>query len=524
MTAFALAAPGMERLADGVVAHALNSLPEGLLIALCAWMLLRLMSRANAGTRFAVWLVALAGVVGLPMLGGLGTAGRVLSAVPHAEVTVPGIWAVVFVALWIPVACVALARVIAGVWQIHTIRENCNEVEVVSLDPALQEAMRQPGMGQSGTGRRVRLLVSDKAKVPAAIGFKNAAIVLPAWCLREMSAEELLPILIHEMAHLRRRDDWTNLLQKLVRAVLFFHPAVWWIDARLSLEREMACDDAVLAATGNARAYAGSLIGLLERGCARRGWKMAQAAVARAREASLRIARILEGRPASTRVKRRAVGVAAALSLTCCLMLQDAPRLVRFSPNGTSTGMQAAARMHPWEPAISDAESHGARVVPAMFHPRVESRSSLVHRAVARSVARDRMMASSPVPTERVTALKSDLNNAPLVEMARLDEPTPSGRAQRPDVAPTAQMLLVVETAETDYAPADGTQAQGPVPGKAGAQAGAHPVQVQAVEMQAVQVQTVEVVEEDAMGWQVRTYRLVLVVPVAQKGSMQKAI
>ncbi len=519
MTALALGAPGMERLAEGVVAHALNSLPEGLLIALCAWMLLRLMSRANAGTRFAVWLVALAGVVGLPMLGGLGTAGRVLSAVPHAEVTVTGIWAVVFVALWIPVACVALARVIAGVWQIHTIRESCNEVEVVSLDPALQEAMRQPGME-----RRVRLLVSDKAKVPAAIGFKNAAIVLPAWCLREMSAEELLPILIHEMAHLRRRDDWTNLLQKLVRAVLFFHPAVWWIDARLSLEREMACDDAVLAATGNARAYAGSLIGLLERGCARRGWKMAQAAVARAREASLRIARILEGRPASTRVKRRAVGVAAALSLTCCLMLQDAPRLVRFSPNGTSTGMQAAARMHPWEPAITHAESHGARVVPAMFHPRVEGRPSLVHRAVARSVARDRLMASSAVPTERVNALKSDPHSAPPVEMARLDEPTPHDRAQRPDAAPTAQMLLVVETAETDYAPADGTQAQGPIPEKAGAQAGAHPVRVQAVEMQAVQVQTVEVVEEDAMGWQVRTYRLVLMVPVAQEGSMQKAI
>jgi hypothetical protein len=50
------------------VERVVNSLPEGLLIAFCAWLLLRLMGRQNAGTRFAVWLVALAGVVALPLL------------------------------------------------------------------------------------------------------------------------------------------------------------------------------------------------------------------------------------------------------------------------------------------------------------------------------------------------------------------------------------------------------------------------------------------------------------------------
>ena len=246
------------------VGRVLNSLPEGILIALCAWLLLRLMGRQNAGTRYAVWLVALAGVVGLPILSGLGSAQRDLPAlIPHAhpEITLPAFWAAAFFLLWIAIAAAALARVAAGVWQVRQIRRSCGEIPVSVLDPALRELIAE-------NQRPIRLLVSEKARVPAALGFRNPAIVLPSWTLRDLSAEELRPVLIHELAHLRRHDDWTNLLQKTIRAILFFHPAVWWIDARLSLEREMACDDAVVAATGNPRAYAGCLIDLLEKGCA----------------------------------------------------------------------------------------------------------------------------------------------------------------------------------------------------------------------------------------------------------------
>jgi beta-lactamase regulating signal transducer with metallopeptidase domain len=255
----------MTAFAQLAVGRVLNSLPEGILIALCAWLLLRLMGRQNAGTRYAVWLVALAGVVGLPILSGLGSTQHDLSLViPHArpEITLPAFWAAAFFVLWIAVAAVALARVIAGVWQVRQIRRSCAEIPVSELDPVLQELLAE-------NSRPIRLLVSEKARVPAALGFRNPAIVLPAWTLRDLTADELRPILIHELAHLRRHDDWTNLLQKTVRAILFFHPAVWWIDARLSLEREMACDDAVVAATGNPRAYAGCLIDLIEKGCER---------------------------------------------------------------------------------------------------------------------------------------------------------------------------------------------------------------------------------------------------------------
>ena len=72
--------------------------------------------------------------------------------------------------------------------------------------------------------------------MPSALGLWSPVIALPDWAFAELPASELAVILRHEFAHVRRWDDWTNLIQKIVRAVLFFHPAVWWIESRLSVE------------------------------------------------------------------------------------------------------------------------------------------------------------------------------------------------------------------------------------------------------------------------------------------------
>ena len=202
-------------------------------------------------------------------------------------------------AAWAIAASVGLARLVIGLWQVRKIRKSSTEIDVPQLGPAVEEIFQQ-----HRSGRNIRLAVSDSIKVPAAIGFWKPVIVLPAWTLQELAPTELQPILIHELTHLQRCDDWTNLLQKIVRAIFFFHPAIWWIDSKLSLEREMACDDAVLANTGNPRAYASCLIDLLEKSCARRGWTMAQAAVHRAKDLSVRIAQIsTPGGQLNTRMK-----------------------------------------------------------------------------------------------------------------------------------------------------------------------------------------------------------------------------
>jgi beta-lactamase regulating signal transducer with metallopeptidase domain len=484
----------MTSFAQLAVGRVLNSLPEGILIALCAWLLLRLMGRQNAGTRYAVWLVALAGVVGLPILSGLGSARQdspLAIAHAHSEITLPAFWAAALFVLWIAVAAVALARVVAGVWQVRQIRRSCAEIPVSELDPAL--------VGLLAENRRpIRLLVSDKAHVPAALGFRNPAIVLPAWTLRDLTADQLRPVLIHELAHLRRHDDWTNLLQKTVRAILFFHPAVWWIDARLSLEREMACDDAVVAATGNPRAYAGCLIDLLERGCERRGWAMAQAAVARARDASVRIARILRvGPAATTRVGRAAIAVAASLSLACAGVALCTPRLVEFVPMRSIS----AARMT--KPLADDGVRFPASsVVPASFHP--AQKSSLLRRTAAKR-------SSSPYasPIRQVAAHKSAAPKNPYV-MARF------AMSETTEESMSAPSLVVFETVESSRR----------VPGSAQLRTvgedSANPLaQFAGREDPALQIQVFQVIDP-ATGAPIQILRIVLVVP--QAGSTSQSI
>jgi hypothetical protein len=211
--------------------------------------------------------------------------------------------------------------------------------------------------------------------VPAAIGFWKRTIVLPAWALRELAPNDLNVILLHEFAHLRRGDDWTNLIQKIVRALFFFHPAVWWIENRLSVEREMACDDAVLAETANPRGYATCLVSLLEKSLAQRGWSMAQAAVHRAHEASLRLAQILDtNRPVATRIWKPALGMVGVFSMLCLMALPHTPQFVAFDRvtlANSAHGYAVALDQPLFRSSVNSSSAHTASVeaavIPASF-------------------------------------------------------------------------------------------------------------------------------------------------------------
>ena len=342
------------------VERILHALPEGFLIALFAWALLRVLRRQNSGTRFAVWFLALLTVAALPVLGGIGE-GRapmvagILSGMASANswgslrpaITIPGRWALFVFLAWALGASVAMMRLAAGLWRLRRLRRSCTPIVAADLDPAVRKTVEAIGAsGSVGSGsiskaisNSITIATSECARVPAAIGFWKRTIVLPAWTLRELPAQDLNVILLHEFAHLRRWDDWTNLIQKIVRALFFFHPAVWWIEKRISVEREMACDDAVLAETANPHGYATCLVSLLEKSLAHRlaqrltdkRWSMAQAAVHRTREASLRLAQILDkNRPAATRVWKPALGMVGVFSVACLMALPLAPQFVAF--------------------------------------------------------------------------------------------------------------------------------------------------------------------------------------------------
>jgi hypothetical protein len=112
--------------------------------------------------------------------------------------------------------------------------------------------------------REVLLLVSDEVRAPMAIGFRQPAVVLPARLVAEFDAAQLDHVLLHELAHLARRDDWSNLAARVAAGLLALHPVAALVLRRIEHDREMACDDWVVSMTGEARPYAASLARLFE--------------------------------------------------------------------------------------------------------------------------------------------------------------------------------------------------------------------------------------------------------------------
>jgi beta-lactamase regulating signal transducer with metallopeptidase domain len=314
----------------------LNCMLEGMAIGLFAWILLRIVGRRNSSTRFAVWFSALLAIAALPVLGVVASNPRSGSA--SSAITVPGLWALDIFLVWAAMASVALFRVGVGLWQLRKLRASCFAIDHAALDPVLLETLR----GFQAV-RSVALCQSDRLQVPTAIGFLKPMVVIPSWAMSELSTAQLNSILIHELAHLRRRDDWTNLAQRILKALLFFHPAVWWIESQLALEREMACDDAVLAETANPRGYAQCLIAMAEKSFLRRGLVLAQAAVNRMRPTSRRVSQILDvNRSRATGIWKPALYSVAAFVVVCLVSFSHAPELVAFEDRMPDAAIRSA--------------------------------------------------------------------------------------------------------------------------------------------------------------------------------------
>lgn len=92
----------------------------------------------------------------------------------------------------------------------------------------------------------VRLAVSDSIAEPALAGFTRPVVLIPAALTTQLSAAELQSVVLHELAHAKRRDNWTAAFAHAVTCVFWFYPVLWWIEKRLRVERELACDEMVI--------------------------------------------------------------------------------------------------------------------------------------------------------------------------------------------------------------------------------------------------------------------------------------
>ena len=188
--------------------------------------------------------------------------------------------------------------------------------------------------------RPVRLLIAA-TDVPSVVGWLRPVVLVPASALAGLPLGHVEALLLHELAHIRRHDYLVNFLQSVAEALLFYHPAVWWISAQIRAEREHCCDDLAVAATGDVLTYTRALAGLES---ARRSLAV-PALSAAGGSLSARIARLL-GRPrsASRPAPGGVLGCAAAIFLAVAALLAQSGAAARFDVVSVKPGTEQRMR------------------------------------------------------------------------------------------------------------------------------------------------------------------------------------
>ncbi len=215
-----------------------------------------------------VWIFEVAGVVSAGSMMPTETAGSpaiyVSNQLPESSLSASfSQWLetnhTLIVALWLIGFSFFFLRLGAGLWQIKRLRTRGLRM----LESVWQEKMRDLG-DRIGVSQAVRIFESVWVSTPLTIGWLKPVILLPIGFVNQLSMAEVEAVLAHELAHIARRDWVFNLLQAFVESLFYYHPAVWWISQIIRRERENACDDAALTATGNPIAFARALVQVQE--------------------------------------------------------------------------------------------------------------------------------------------------------------------------------------------------------------------------------------------------------------------
>ena len=213
--------------------------------------------------RLANWQALLVLCLLLPVLQpwrSVPAAASVDSAIPVAvvsdhAVTTEGAVSAWSVADWVLVvlACGSAARLL---WlALGLVRLRRYRLRSLPLDP-LPAAIKEM---RESVGVRADVRVSSQVKGPVTFGLLRPVVLFPVRLL-ELSSEVQRGIACHELLHVRRRDWAFTVAEELIRALLWFHPAIWWLISRIQLTREQVVDREVLARTESREPYMEALL------------------------------------------------------------------------------------------------------------------------------------------------------------------------------------------------------------------------------------------------------------------------
>jgi beta-lactamase regulating signal transducer with metallopeptidase domain len=261
--------------ANGILNYLLVGSVVAALLTLLAWGIIKVTKIRAPIYRHMIWLYLLMGIVVLPAiwLGGpkltlavlpaqveplktevletdTGSAVKLVQNTPPNETHSPSLTytetpvetnpaarafpiRAVLAGVWLAGVVFVLARLAVGWYRLRRIRLSTAPVSqnerIANLD-----------------GQKLRILVTSHVRGPVCFGVLRPVILLPQEMYEKSTEEDLRMVLNHELAHIERRDCLTNLFQRIVEAVFFFHPLVLYASSQLTQQREQICDNYVL--------------------------------------------------------------------------------------------------------------------------------------------------------------------------------------------------------------------------------------------------------------------------------------
>jgi beta-lactamase regulating signal transducer with metallopeptidase domain/WD40 repeat protein len=260
-----------------------------------------------------------------------------------------------------------LGRLVSGVWGGHRLRRMALPIEDETLLASFRKLAGRVGLKVVPT-----VAWCEQISIPIVVGIVQPMILLPMAVASNLTPDQLQALMLHELSHIRRYDPLVNLLQRIVEALLFFHPAVWFVSRRISIEREHAADDMVLAAGWDRPLYADALLRMAELATdlagpigAKRTAVLA-ATGTKPSEFKLRILRLLDvSRPPKFALSR--TGILLALSL---LLVGGVLAWSQTPPRAATGDPMAAAPNDPTRPVEP-------QPIPTETQPRPETVSTL---------------------------------------------------------------------------------------------------------------------------------------------------
>jgi len=356
-------------LVSSMAAALVSSLWQGIVIAFALFVCMMAVPRISAASRFAVWATGFLAAACLPLVPliasltpgthyGSGAVGQLGEGAIRPLIQLDLRWSAVLAGAW---AAAALFRAVDLAIHSLRLRQLWKSATPIEISDRLAGFLTDLGRV------RVQICSTNRLMRPGMIGFFAPRILIPEWLLTRLSPGELEQIVLHEAEHLRRRDDWTNLAQKMLLVAFPLNPALWWMERKLCREREMACDEGVVRVTHAPRAYAACLASLAERRSQQRAEALSLGAWQRRSELAHRVHGILlrkqTMRPLATSVLVSAFGcglVAGSVELARC------PQLVAFVQARQSKS--ASTITAPTDSAVAANSIQGD----AVFHDRRE--------------------------------------------------------------------------------------------------------------------------------------------------------